>query len=157
MTQIHLVAAMIACHASAACSTAPKSAEGKADIPREADTTIARSQERDSKLADAVRTSAGYAVFPKIGKAALGVGGVYGKGTLYEHGTMVGYCNMSQATVDLRLGGQTYTGILGFEDAAALEMFKAGEFAFDAQASTAALEEDSEPMPSMPRASKSSR
>jgi lipid-binding SYLF domain-containing protein len=140
MSKLHLLAATLACLVFAACSTAPRSAEGKADIRQEAEVTVARAQARDASLAAAVRDSAGYAVFPKIGKAAVGVGGAYGKGVLYENGRVVGYCDMSQATVGLQLGGQTYSEILCFEDKAALKKFKHGDFAFDAQASTAAME-----------------
>ncbi|MCE9595313.1 MAG: lipid-binding SYLF domain-containing protein [Planctomycetes bacterium] len=140
MTKLHLRIATFACLALAACATAPRSAEGKADIVQEADATLARAQERDSHLASTVRSAAGCAVFPKIGKAAIGVGGAYGKGVLYENGKMVGYCDMSQATVGLQLGGQTYTEIICFDDKTALKKFKHGDFAFDAQASTAAME-----------------
>lgn len=133
-------AAIAVCLALGACSTAPKSAEGKADIVHDADAVLARAKGRDPSLADALNHSAGYAVFPKVGKGAAGVGGAYGKGVLYEHGNVVGYCDLTQASVGLQLGGQTYTQFVSFEDKAALDKFKHGDLAFDAQASAVALE-----------------
>jgi lipid-binding SYLF domain-containing protein len=81
----------------------------------------------------------GNAVFPKIGKGAVGVGGAYGKGVLYQDGKMVGYCDMSQASVGLALGAQTYTEIICFEDKKSFDRFKSGNFTFDAQATAVAL------------------
>jgi len=142
MNRIHsLVCAAIAgCLVLGACSTAPKSTEGKTEIVHDADTVVSRAKGRDPSLADALNGSAGYAVFPKVGKGGAGVGGAYGKGVLYEHGNMVGYCDLTQASVGLQLGGQTYTQIVCFQDKAALDKFKHGDFAFDAQASAVALE-----------------
>ena len=36
--------------------------------------------------------SAGYAVFPTIGKGGIGIGGAYGKGSVYAHGKRTGQC-----------------------------------------------------------------
>ena len=80
------------------------------------------------------------AVFPKVTKGAVGVGGAYGKGVLYEDGRAVGYCDLSQATVGAQLGGQTYTEIICFQDRESLKKFKDGKFAFDAQASAVAVD-----------------
>lgn len=140
MRRMHILATTVACLALMACTTAPKTAEGRADIQEEADEALSSAQARDASFAGAMRSSAGYAVFPTVGKGAAGVGGAYGKGVLYEDGQMVGYCDMSQATVGLQLGGQTYTEIICFKDEEALDKFKHGDFAFDAQASTVALE-----------------
>ena len=123
-----------------ACSTTPKDSEDREDIRQEAEQTLALAKQRDSKFAQAVSNSVGVAVFPKVGKGAAGVGGAYGRGILYENNRQVGYCSLTQATVGVQLGGQTYSEILCFRDKAALSEFKKGDFAFDAQASTVAVE-----------------
>src|SRR5688572_9780250 len=41
------------------------------------------------------KTSYGYAVFPKIGKAGVGVGGAHGKGRVYAGGKHVGDTTMT--------------------------------------------------------------
>ena len=81
----------------------------------------------------------GYAVFPTIGKGAIGFGGAYGKGHVYEKGAYVGNCSMSQATIGFQLGGQAYSEFIFFHDKTALDDFTKGQFELDAQASAVAL------------------
>lgn len=122
-----------------ACSTAPKSEEGKADKRQEAATALAKAERNDPTLEAVLRDAKGYAVFPTVGKGGIGVGGAYGRGVLYEGGSFTGYCDLSQASIGLQLGGQAYTEIISFSTADALNRFKAGTFAFDAQATAVAL------------------
>jgi lipid-binding SYLF domain-containing protein len=46
---------------------------------------------------------------------------------------------MTQASIGLQLGGQTYTEIIVFENRKAAENFKSGNLAFAAQATAVAL------------------
>ena len=89
-----------------------------------------------------MREAAGYAVFPTVGKGAWLVGGAYGKGVLYENDKIVGYCNLTQASVGLQWGGQSYTEIIAFETKDTVDNFKTGNFAFDAQATAVAIKAD---------------
>ncbi|MFN0007892.1 MAG: YSC84-related protein [Planctomycetota bacterium] len=90
-------------------------------------------------MTEVFNDSHGSAVFPKIGKGAVGIGGAYGKGVLFQGGHIVGYCDVSQASIGLALGGQTYTEIICFQDQKAFDRFKSGKFTFDAQATAVAL------------------
>jgi lipid-binding SYLF domain-containing protein len=121
------------------CATAPRTAEGRATLDDEAAAAVSRTKERDPGLDRFFREAAAYAVFPSVGKGAVGVGGAYGRGELYEGGRMAGYCTLSQATIGLALGGQAYTEIIFLETPDALARFKTGNFAFAAQASAVAL------------------
>jgi len=121
------------------CATAPKSAEGKADLEKKADAALATAKKDDPSVAKVFDDAGGYAVFPTVGKGAVGVGGAYGKGVLYEKGIPVGYCDLSQASIGFQLGGQGYTEIIAFETPDAVNRFKGGHFAFDAQATAVAL------------------
>jgi hypothetical protein len=56
------------------------------------------------------------------------------QGVLFKDGRIVGYCDVSQASVGLQLGAQSYTEIICFEDQKSFDRFKSGNFAFDAQA-----------------------
>jgi lipid-binding SYLF domain-containing protein len=123
----------------AACATAPDTAGGKARLESEAADALALAQHDDPDMADVLRDAHGYAVFPSVGKGAVGVGGAYGKGVLYERGALVGYCDVSQASIGFQLGGQAYTEIICFETKDAIDRFKTGNFAFDATASAVAL------------------
>lgn len=122
-----------------ACSTAPRSVEGRADIRQDSDGAVIKAKANDPSMTKVLNDAHGSAVFPKIGKGAVGVGGAYGKGVLFQDGQVVGYCDVSQASVGLQLGAQTYTEIICFEDQKSFDRFKTGNFAFDAQATAVAL------------------
>ena len=68
----------------AACDTAPASPEGKTEMRRSSAEALNQAQQNDPTLRPIIRAAAGYAVFPSIGKGAIGVGGAYGKGGLYD-------------------------------------------------------------------------
>ena len=121
------------------CATEPKTPEQKASLQSAADDAVAKARVNDPSLAPVLDKSAGYAVIPTVGKGAVGVGGAYGKGVVYERGAAVGFCDLTQATVGLALGGQTYTEIIVFQTPDAVNRFKSGEFSFDAQATAVAL------------------
>jgi lipid-binding SYLF domain-containing protein len=121
------------------CETAPDTVEGRAEIVSDADRSLAKAKTSDSSLAALLDRSAGYAVFPSVGKGAVGIGGAYGKGVVYERGMPIGYTDLTQGTIGFQLGGQSYTEILVFENQAALNKFKEGNVHFDAQATAVAL------------------
>jgi lipid-binding SYLF domain-containing protein len=123
----------------AACTTAPKSEQGKTDIRDEAAEALAKAKRNDPTLTPVLRDAKGYAVFPTVGKGAIGLGGAYGKGVLYESGSITGYCDLTQGSIGFQLGGQSYTEIICFSTREAIDLFKSGNFAFDAQATAVAL------------------
>jgi len=81
----------------------------------------------------------GYAVFPTIGKAGVGLGGAFGKGRVYEKGKVVGDTSMTQVTAGWQLGGEAFSQIIFFQDKRALDEFKKGNFEFSAEASAVAI------------------
>jgi lipid-binding SYLF domain-containing protein len=121
------------------CSTSPESDSGKTNLTDDSGTALNRMEAQDSSLQDFIKRAYGYAIFPSVGKGAIGVGGAYGKGTVYENGQMVGYADLSQATIGLQLGGQTYSELIAFETQNSLEHFKNNKTTFDAQASAVAV------------------
>lgn len=123
----------------AACNTAPSTEAGKENIRSEAGAALARAQANDPTLIPVIRNARAYAVFPTVGKGAVGVGGAYGKGVLYENGVFSGYCDLTQGSIGFQLGGQSYTEIITFSTAEAVALFKTGNFAFDAQATAVAV------------------
>ena len=70
----------------------------------------------------------GYAIFPKITKAGLGIGGAGGKGLVFENNAVIGLTKLSQATLGFQLGGQQYKQAIFFENKAALNNFINGKF-----------------------------
>jgi len=85
------------------------------------------------------KSAYGYALFPTIGKAGIGIGGAHGKGRVYRGGTHVGNTSMTQASIGFQLGAQAFSQIIFFEDKRALDEFTSGNFEFGAQASAVAI------------------
>lgn len=122
----------------AGCETTPTSSYKRQELSEGVQGAIARFKAADPSIVKFFNSSAGYAVFPSVGKGAIGVGGAYGRGELHEKGTMVGYCDLSQASIGFQLGGQTYAELIFFEDSTALNDFKGNNLAFSANASAVA-------------------
>jgi len=108
------------------------------DPVKEATDAIEVFKKADPGLSRFFAQSVGYAVFPTVSKGAIGVGGAGGSGVLFEKGNAIGKASLAQVTIGLQLGGQTYSEVVFFESAAALNDFKKGNFALAAQVSAAA-------------------
>ena len=85
------------------------------------------------------KNSYGYAVFPTIGKAGLGIGGAHGSGCVYEKGKQVGTAKMNQVSFGWQAGAQGYSLLVFFEDDRAFKEFTSGNFEFGAKASAVAI------------------
>ena len=83
--------------------------------------------------------AAGYAVFPTVGKGAIGIGGAHGKGLVIVNEEAIGKTSLSQVTVGLSLGGQKYAQFIFFKDDTALGHFQRGNYEMGAQASAVAV------------------
>ena len=100
---------------------------------------IALFKVKDSSLERFFRDAAGWAVFPTIAKGGFIVGGARGDGVVYQKDEVIGYSVVSQGTIGLQIGGQTYSEIVFFQDEPALKHFKAGNAELSAQASAVAV------------------
>ena len=121
------------------CSTAPRSDRARDVLGDEVNSALNLAEGQDPSLRGFLDRSYAYAVFPTVGKGGAGIGGAYGRGEVFEQGQMVGYCDLTQATIGLQLGGQKYTEIIAFQDKAALDRFKNNQMSFAAEASAVAL------------------
>jgi len=129
----------VALFGSGGCSSVPKDPKERAALQTDADKTLTELKQSDPSLESVLGDSAGYAVFPTIGKGGLIIGGGYGRGALYEAGKITGYTDMTQAAIGALIGGQSFTELLVFKSPDALKKFKAGDFSFGAHASAIAL------------------
>jgi lipid-binding SYLF domain-containing protein len=107
---------------------------------------IAKSQETkaafietNDKMANFFNNAYGYAIFPSIGKGAVGIGGAHGNGVLYKGGAPQMRASMSQVTVGFQWGGQAYSEVVFFEDQRAYDNFVSGKLKLAAQASAVAV------------------
>ncbi len=115
-------------------------AAGASDVS-DAQETIALFKKTDPGLSRFFERSVGWAVFPTVGKGAIGIGGAHGSGVLFEGGKAVGSCTLTQVTVGFQLGGQAYSEIIFFEIPSTLADFKGSALALAAQVSAVAAAE----------------
>jgi len=93
----------------------------------------------DPSLKKFFQTSYGFVLFPKIAKGAAGVGAAHGDGgVVYEQERVVGFSDVTQITLGLQLGGQTYSELIFFQNKSGLDDFKRGNMEFSAQVSAVA-------------------
>ena len=105
---------------------------------KEATDTVQLFKKTDGGMAKFFEGAAGYAVFPGVGKGGIGLGGAHGTGLVYEKGQLIGETSLTQVTLGLQLGGQSYAELIFFETTDALDAFKKGKFALSAQVSAVA-------------------
>ena len=117
---------------------------------------LAQSDDKDDKIvadaneakADFIKTdglmknlfdnSAGYVIFPNIGKGAIGIGGAAGNGAVFQNGAVIGMAKMTQGSIGFQFGGQAYREVIFFETEADLNRFKENKIEFSGQASAVA-------------------
>jgi len=97
--------------------------------------TLKRLEARNKGLKEQIKQAHGHAVFPSVGKAALVVGGSYGRGLVFEKGKFIGYATITQLTLGVQVGGDTFSEVVLFESKQALDRFKQNKTAFAANAS----------------------
>lgn len=121
------------------CSTAPKTEAKKEDLQESATAALKQMKAEDAGLDSFLSKSHGYVIFPQVGKGAWFVGGSYGRGVVYEQGVFIGYTDISQISVGLQAGGQTFMEILAFETQRDLDKLKGGKITPTATASAVIL------------------
>jgi lipid-binding SYLF domain-containing protein len=115
------------------CAVTPVKPKEKVVLSYDSNEAIAIMKEKDPSIQSFFDKSYGYAVLPKIFKGAFIAGGAYGKGEVYEQGKMVGYCDMTQASLGFSFGGEFFREIVFFRDKEDLDKFQRGEYTFSAQ------------------------
>jgi lipid-binding SYLF domain-containing protein len=121
--------------AVALITLAPAAARAQDDVPP----VIAKFKDKDPGMEKIFSDAVGYAVFPTVGKGAIGVGGARGKGWVYRGGSVIGKSTLTQVSIGFQFGGQAYSEIVFFQTKQALDNFKLGHLKLDAQASAIAL------------------
>jgi lipid-binding SYLF domain-containing protein len=100
---------------------------------------LIKAREKDSSMSKWFESAYAYAVFPRVGKGAIGIGGAHGKGIVIYKDTTVGNTSLSQISIGFALGGQVYSEFIMFKDKTAFDHFTRGNFQFGAQVSAVAL------------------
>ena len=128
---------------AAVTMTAPLHGQKQEDLDKAAEAK-ATMIEKDAGMAEWFSSAYAYAVFPNVGKGAIGIGGAHGNGTVFRGGAPVGKTELKQVTVGFQLGGQSFIEVIFFKDKTAFDDFIRGNFEFGAEASAkfAALRKD---------------
>lgn len=95
-------------------------------------------QNADGSLTPLLKSSYGYVIFPRITNGAIGIGGAYGQGEVYQNGKYVGYASVTQGSVGVQLGGQRYAELIMFRNETTFLNFSHNSLEFDARASAIA-------------------
>ncbi len=81
----------------------------------------------------------GYAVFPRVGKGGIVLGGAYGAGRVYKQRSISGTATLMKISVGFQLGGQAFSEIIFFKDKRAYDEFTSGSFEFDGSLSAVVI------------------
>jgi lipid-binding SYLF domain-containing protein len=100
---------------------------------------IIKAKDRDPSMTKWFDAAYAYAVFPKVGKGGIGIGGAYGKGLVIHGDNTAGKTSLSQITIGFQLGGQVYSEYIMFRDKTAFDHFTRGNFEMGAQVSAVAI------------------
>ena len=103
-----------------------------------AEETIAKFKEKDPRIQRFFDHAYGYVVYPTVGTGAFIIGGAHGTGLVYEKGKIVGRSSLSQGTIGLQAGGQSYSEIIFFKDKAELDSLKERKLKLAAKATAIA-------------------
>lgn len=125
--------------ASTGCTTAPATSQERRTLMDESTAALRQMNTDDATLPAFLKSAYGYVIFPNVGKGGFIAGGAYGRGMVYEKGQWVGYADVSQATLGLQAGGQSYSELIVFETQIDFDRFIGGRLAFSANASAVAL------------------
>jgi lipid-binding SYLF domain-containing protein len=113
---------------------------GEAEQKRkQTEQTIAKFKENDPGMKKFFDNAYAFAVYPTVGAGALIVGGAHGSGLVYKKKEIIGKSNITQGSVGLQVGGQSYSEIVFFKDKAALDKLQKGKVKFSGQASAIAV------------------
>lgn len=83
--------------------------------------------------------SAGYVIFPNVGKGGFIIGAASGNGVVFEAGKKIGMADLKKLNIGFQAGGQAIIEVIFFETKDTLNDFKEGKFSFAAEASAVAV------------------
>ncbi|MBI1335521.1 MAG: hypothetical protein GC164_01010 [Phycisphaera sp.] len=116
---------------------------GRTDAQRlvdEANDAIRAFRRSDPTMSSFFRTATAWVVFPEVTQGGIAIGAAHGRGVVFANGgRVVGYASVTQGSVGVQLGGQTFSQIIFIRDSLTLDRFKRGEAEFLAQASAVAV------------------
>lgn len=111
----------------------------RATLSKDVQQAIAEMRKTEPGIEKFFKNSAGYVVFPRVGKGGFIFAGGHGDGELFEHGKRTGLASVTIVTVGFQVGAQQFSEIIFFQNQAALDRFKQGKFELTAGVSIVLL------------------
>jgi len=96
---------------------------------------IERMLAKQPKLQKYFDEAHGYAIFPSVGRIAVGFGFVYGSGFIIEQGELVGRTSQFKGALGFDFGAQLHSQIIFFQDAEIMDEFKTFGWEFEGRGS----------------------
>jgi lipid-binding SYLF domain-containing protein len=121
------------------CATTPDQPNARTDLKDEVHIAMNDFKQTDPSLNHVLKDSAGYAMFPDVGKGGFIVGAAYGHGEVFKHGHEIGWADMKLGSVGAEAGGEQYQELIVFRTPEALYHFCQNNFTFGASASAVAV------------------
>jgi lipid-binding SYLF domain-containing protein len=111
---------------------------GDEDLKTEAKHAIKVFKKADPTLKKFFDESAGYAVFPSVGRGGLIIGGQHGHGLAYAKGKVVGEVTLTEINFGAQIGGESFYEVIFFETAQNMEDLKESKTRLSAQVNAVA-------------------
>src|SRR5262249_17929549 len=122
------------------CNAAPKTEGEAAVLAADSQAAVDTFKAKDPSVQQLLDKAVAYVVFPNIGKGAWIIGGSYGKGQVCDKsGMLIGYADVTEASIGLQGGAQNFSELLIFLKQADLDNFKANEYSLAGNVSAVAL------------------
>ena len=121
------------------CAASPKTPQERMELHDKVNAALSDFESTDSGLDSLLHNSAGYVMFPDVGKGGLVVGAAYGKAEVFAHHHSIGWADMTQGSVGAQIGGENYAELIVFQTHEALYRFKNNNFTFGGNASAVAV------------------
>lgn len=136
-----MMATATASVAMVGCRAAPETAGEAKALKSETQAALDKLYAWAPDMREDFEQAYGYVVFPSVGKAGLIVGGAYGRGEVFRQGEMIGYADITAATVGPQVGAQEYAEFILFQTEGAMKRFINDELTLAANASAVILKE----------------
>jgi lipid-binding SYLF domain-containing protein len=92
-----------------------------AEIEQRAKAALEKLYQSSPKAKELAQKAKAILVFPEVLKAGAGIGGSYGEGVLFKHGSPAGFYSIAAASYGMQLGAQSYGYAMFFMDDKSLE------------------------------------
>jgi lipid-binding SYLF domain-containing protein len=116
-----------------------QTSESNSKLIQESKEVLAKMIEKSPNLQSYYDQSYGYAVFPKVTKVGISLGGAAGKGVVFKNHLVISLSKLKQLAYGLQFGAQKYSEVIFFQNEKAFEQFMNKKLKFDGQASAVAL------------------